>query len=137
MIACETRNAKFAGSGVVCLQRLVILKGLPKTRLKDALDAFNACTGLGLDSQLKVLQALPSLLQNYADDLKGELLAGALQVCASLQSARVQTVSGVAAATLQQLVAAVFDKVGDEDHKAARVRILTPITFPNSSGLRP
>lgn len=103
------------------LQRLVISKGLPKDRLKDALDAFNACTELSLDIQLKILQALPSLLQNYADELKGELLAAALQVCASLQSSRVQTVSGVATATLQQLVAAVFDKVGDEDRKASRI----------------
>ncbi|KAK5123090.1 hypothetical protein LTR85_003287 [Meristemomyces frigidus] len=121
LIACGTRNARFAGSGVTSLQRLVISKGLPRTRLKDALDAFNACTELGLDVQLKVLQALPSLLQNYADELKGELLAGALQVCASLQSSKVQTVSGVAAATLQQLVAAVFEKVGDEDRKASRI----------------
>ncbi|KAK5137373.1 hypothetical protein LTR08_008951 [Meristemomyces frigidus] len=138
LIACETRNAKFAGSGVVCLQRLVISKGLPKTRLQDALDAFNACTGLGLDSQLKVLQALPSLLQNYADELKGELLAGALQVCASLQSAKVQTVSGVAAATLQQLVAAVFDKVGDEDRKGTRIATTSEVPGDGGSiALRP
>ncbi|RMY59756.1 hypothetical protein D0865_01910 [Hortaea werneckii] len=121
LIACETKNAKFAASGINCLQRLVICKGLPKLKLKDALDAFNASAALGLDVQLKVLQALPSLLQNYADDLKDDLLAGALQVCASLQSAKVQTISGVAAATLQQLVTAVFEKVGDEDRRAAQI----------------
>jgi hypothetical protein len=99
----------------------VISKGLPKTRLKDALDAFNACTELGLDLQLKVLQALPSLLQNYSNDLQDGLLASALQVCASLQSAKVQTVSGVATATLQQLVTAVFEKVVDEDRRSSSV----------------
>lgn len=99
----------------------MIAKGLPRTRLKDALDAFNACTQLGLDVQLKVLQALPSLLQNYADELKDELLAGALQVCSSLQSAKVQTISGVATATLQQLVTAVFERVTEEDRKAAHI----------------
>ncbi|KAI7661741.1 hypothetical protein KC322_g17310, partial [Hortaea werneckii] len=121
LIACETKNAKFAASGINCLQRLVICRGLPKVKLKEALDAFNASTALGLDIQLKVLQALPSLLQNYADDLKDDLLAGALQVCASLQSAKVQTISGVAAATLQQLVTAVFEKVSDEDRRAAQI----------------
>ena len=100
---------------MTCLQRLVISRALPKERLNDALEAFNACTGLGLDIQLKILQALPSLLQNYADDLEGDLLSGALEVCSSLQSAKVQTISGVAAATLQQLVTTVFEKVASED----------------------
>ncbi|RMY22523.1 hypothetical protein D0866_11920, partial [Hortaea werneckii] len=35
--------------------------------------------------------------------------------------AKVQTISGVAAATLQQLVTAVFEKVGDEDRRAAQI----------------
>ncbi|KAF2765041.1 hypothetical protein EJ03DRAFT_220635 [Teratosphaeria nubilosa] len=138
LIACETRNTKFASSGVVCLQKLVISKGLPKQRLKDALDAFNACTELGLDLQLKVLQALPSLLQNYAEDLKDDLLASALQVCASLQSTKVPTVSGVASATLQQLVIALFEKVTDEDRKSNSIP--TTAEVPGDDGpisLRP
>ena len=111
---------------------------MPRTRLKDALDAFNACTELGLDVQLRILQALPSLLQNYSDELEGELLASALQVCASLQSAKAQTVSGVAAATLQQLVTAIFERVSDEDRKGTQI----PATYnvPGDGGsiaLRP
>lgn len=121
LLACNTRNAKFAASGVISLQRLVISKGLPKQRLQEALDAFNACTDLGLDVQLKILQALPSLLQNYAAELEGDLLSGALQVCSSLQAAKASTVSGVAAATLQQLVSTVFEKVADEDRNASNV----------------
>lgn len=112
---------------MTCLQRLVISNGLPKTRLKDAVDAFNACTELGLDLQLKVLQALPSLLQNYAEDLVGELLASTLQACTSLQSAKAPTVSGVAAATLQQLVTAVFEKVVEEDRRASSVPTITEV----------
>ncbi|KAK3681519.1 Endocytosis and vacuole integrity protein [Vermiconidia calcicola] len=138
LIACGTRNARFAGSGVTCLQRLIIARGLPKSRLQDALEAFNACTDLGLDIQLKILQALPSLLQNYADDLKGDLLSGALEVCTSLQSAKVQTVSGVAAATLQQLVTSVFEKVVNEDKHARDVQAQNEV--PGDTGpikLRP
>lgn len=122
LIACGTRNARFAGSGITCLQRLVISRGLPTARLQNALEAFNACTDLGLDIQLKVLQALPSLLQNYADDLKADLLSEALEVCSSLQSAKAQTVSGVAAATLQQLVTTVFEKVVSEDRHASEIQ---------------
>ncbi|KAL1306906.1 hypothetical protein AAFC00_005549 [Neodothiora populina] len=115
LLACSTKNPKFASSAANCLQRLVILRGLPKSRLKDVLDAFNACTSLSLDVQLKVLQALPTLAQSYAEDLKGEKLAGALQVCAALQNVKTPTVSGVATATLQQLVVSVFEKVSIED----------------------
>lgn len=138
LLACRTSNSKLAASGVVCLQRLVISKGLPKARLSEALGAFNACSDLGLDIQLKILQALPSLLQNYADDLVGDLLAGALQVCASLQNAKAHTVSGVAAATLQQLVTAVFEKAVIEDSQA--VQVATVAEVPGDDGpvaLRP
>ncbi len=107
---------------MTCLQRLIISRGLPRSRLQETLEALNACTDLGLDLQLKILQALPSLLQNYADDLKGDLLSGALEVCSSLQSAKAQTVSGVAAATLQQLVTSVFEKVGNEDKHPGEVQ---------------
>ncbi|KAH0402727.1 hypothetical protein KCU89_g2854, partial [Aureobasidium melanogenum] len=128
LLACNTQNAKYAGSATVCLQRLVIIRGLPKSRLKDVLNAFNACTSLGLDIQLKVLQALPALAQNYADDLKGDHLAAALQVCAALQNVKAATVSGVAAATLQQLVVSVFDRVAAEDEAGDKFPIVTRIS---------
>jgi hypothetical protein len=132
LIACATRVPKIAGAGVTSLQRLVISKGLPKSRLGEAVEAFHACTDLGLDVQLKVLQALPSLVQNYADDLKGDLLSGALQVCSSLQAAKVQTVSGVAAATLQSLVTTVFERVAVED---ARSKEISPVAeIPGDDG---
>jgi hypothetical protein len=74
---------------------------------------------LGQEIQLKILQALPSLLANYGTDLEGDLLSSALQVCSSLQAAKASTVSGVAAATLQQLVTTVFEKVATEDEASA------------------
>lgn len=96
------------------------------------LDAFNACTSLNLEIQLKVLQALPALAQTYADDLKGDHLAGALQVCAALQNVKTPTVSGVAAATLQQLVVSVFEKVATEDTRSPDAPTVTEI--PSDGG---
>lgn len=72
-------------------------------------------TSAGLDVQLKILQALPSLLQNYASDLQGNLLVTALNICFTLQSSKNAIVSHTSAATLQQLVVSVFDKVVAED----------------------
>lgn len=47
VIACRSRNAKVAGSGINCLQRLVVTKALPKACLKDVLGAFRDCSSLG------------------------------------------------------------------------------------------
>lgn len=74
------------------------------------------------------MQALPALAQNYADDLKGDHLAAALQVCAALQNVKAATVSGVAAATLQQLVVSVFDRVAAEDEAGDKIPIVTRIS---------
>ncbi|KFZ09242.1 hypothetical protein V502_08860 [Pseudogymnoascus sp. VKM F-4520 (FW-2644)] len=115
LIACGTKNAKFTGIAVVCLQRLVVSRGLPRFRLKEVLKAFFEATSSGLDVQLKLLQALPSLLQNYGKDIQGELLASVLNICTILQASKNGIVNNTAAATLQQLVVTVFDKVVTED----------------------
>ncbi|KAH8665989.1 endosomal peripheral membrane protein-like protein [Tricladium varicosporioides] len=121
LIACGTKNAKFTGIAVVCLQRLVVSRALPRSRLREVLEAFREATSAGLDVQLKILQALPSLLQNYADDLKSDFLAAALNICTILQASKNGIVNNTAAATLQQLVVAVFDKVVTEDKIALEV----------------
>ena len=115
LIACSTRNPKFAGSGIVGLQRLVVSNALPKESLTEVLQAFRECSTLALDIQLKVLQALPSLLQNYASSLTGELLVNAFQVCFLLYSSKTAVVSNTAAAALQQLVNSTFEKAALKD----------------------
>jgi hypothetical protein len=65
--------------------------------------------------QLKILQALPPMLQHYAEDLKGESIGKALLICSELQGSKTGIIHSSAAATLQQLVVAIFDKVAVED----------------------
>jgi protein MON2 len=81
------------------------------------LEALSDATSAGLDVQLKILQALPSLLQNYSSDIKEDLLVTALNICFALQSNKNAIVNNTSAATLQQLVVSVFDKVVAEDSK--------------------
>lgn len=119
IIACGTKNAKFTGIAIVCLQRLIIACALPPSKLTQVVEALMQASSAGLDVQLKILQALPSLLQNYAVHLQGDLLVTLLNVCFSLQSSKNAIVNNTAAATLQQLVVAVFDKVVAEDKDAS------------------
>ena len=117
IIACGTKNAKFTAIAIVCLQRLIVARALPRSKLNQVLEALMQASSAGLDVQLKILQALPSLLQNYASDLKGNLLVTALNICFILQSSKNAIVNHTSAATLQQLVVSVFDKVVAEDSK--------------------
>ena len=93
------------------------------------LEALSDATSAGLDVQLKILQALPSLLQNYSSDIKEDLLITALNICFTLQSSKNAIVNNTSAATLQQLVVSVFDKVVAEDSKFPKLcsyrRLLT------------
>ncbi|KAL8729309.1 MAG: hypothetical protein Q9166_004806 [cf. Caloplaca sp. 2 TL-2023] len=109
------RSPKLAASGVNGLLRITVSNGLSPDSLRDVLQAFRDCTTLGLDVQLKVLQALPSLLQNYAENLRGKLLIFAFQVCFALHSSKTGVVSNTAAASLQQLLAFAFENVASED----------------------
>lgn len=122
LLACSTRNPKFAGSGIVGLQRLVVSNALPKETLTEALEAFRECSTLALDIQLKVLQALPSLLQNYSSDLNGKLLITAFQVCFILYTSKTSVVSNTAAAALQQLVNSTLEKAATGEYGPSKDR---------------
>lgn len=115
IIACGTKNAKFTGIAIVCLQRLIVSKALPRSKLSPVLEALREATSAGLDVQLKILQALPSLLQNYSTDIRDDLLVTALNICFILQSSKNAIVNNTSAATLQQLIVSVFEKVVAED----------------------
>lgn len=131
ILACGTRNAKFAGSAVVCLQRLIVANALPRETLEDVLGALRECSTLALDIQLKVLQALPSLLQNYSSSLTGSLLATSFQVCFLLYGSKTAVVSHTAAAALQQLVNSTFEKAAADEQAPWNS---TPVEVPIGDG---
>ncbi|OQE43158.1 hypothetical protein PENCOP_c003G01505 [Penicillium coprophilum] len=133
IIACYTRHAKLAGIGVICLQRLIASRSLPSSRLKDVLGGLKETTSLSLDIQLKILQSLPSLLQYYSNELSGELLANTLEICATLQASKTIAVSSTAAATLQQLVVSIFERVSSEDNLTNDVKHTTTIKVDGQS----
>lgn len=107
--------------------------GLAHETLKDVLDVLRDCTSLAQDIQLKILQVLPSLLQNYAAFLTGELLATALHICFLLHASKAAVISNTAAATLQQLVVSVLGKVVQEDEAAAQVDLVAEVPIEDGS----
>ncbi|KAF2272574.1 uncharacterized protein EI97DRAFT_385458 [Westerdykella ornata] len=75
----------------------------------------------GHDIQLKILQSLPSLLQHYPTEIRGSPLSTVLQICSALQNVKNFAVSNTAAATLQQLVISVYERVVYEDERALEI----------------
>jgi hypothetical protein len=71
----------------------------PQSRLREVLEAFREAANLGVDIQLKILQALPPLLQNYPDELHSTLLGEILLICAILQGSKMGVVNNTAAAS--------------------------------------
>jgi len=132
IIACGTKNAKFTAIAIVCFQRLIVSKALPRSKLHQVLEALREATSAGLDVQLKILQVLPSLVQNYSSDIKGDLLVTALNICFVLQSSKNAIVNNTSAATLQQLVVFVFDKVASEESKESQTRKINVAYFSYS-----
>ncbi|KAF7676888.1 hypothetical protein GT037_005100 [Alternaria burnsii] len=106
------------------------LRNAAETALKDLKSLSNtseAQLSAGHDIQLKILQALPSLVQNYPAEIRSESLSAVLQICSSLQNAKNFAVSNTAAATLQQLVIVVFDRVASEDEKSLEIPTVTEV----------
>ncbi|KAF2094497.1 endosomal peripheral membrane protein-like protein [Rhizodiscina lignyota] len=131
LLACSSKNAKFASSGAGCIQRLAISSSLPKERLKETIDALKECNSISLEVQLKILQTLPALSQNYSTAIRGELLFGLLQTCSALQAAKHIAVSSSAAATLQQLIASLYEGLEDEDSRSLEVPTVAEVPAEN------
>ncbi|KAL9100245.1 MAG: hypothetical protein Q9163_004352 [Psora crenata] len=123
----------FAGNGIAGLQRLIVSNALPQNTLADILDAIRDCATLGLDIQLKVLQALPSLLQNYATSLTGSLLISAFQVSFLLYGNKTAVVSNTAAATLQQLVNSTLEKAAAGQNAASESNLASEVSIGNET----
>ncbi|CAG8622872.1 14264_t:CDS:2, partial [Ambispora leptoticha] len=114
LLACETRHAKLITISIGSIQKLISHHAIPESSVKTILKTLNDIISQGVEVQLKILQTLPPLLNNYST-LTGDLLVEGLLVCFRLQDSKIMAVNNTAAATLRQLVINIFDKVEKED----------------------
>lgn len=112
LISCNTNNARFANLAIPAIHKLIIFNGIGSPDLAEILKSLLEATHLAIDIQLRILQCLPSLMQNYSYMISGQLLLNLLTICASLTSNNKSTVViNTASATLQQLFSNIYDKV--------------------------
>ncbi|CAG8707742.1 6919_t:CDS:2, partial [Racocetra fulgida] len=82
--------------------------------IKTIIKILNDLVFQGVEVQLKILQTIPPLINNY-QSLQGDLLIDALLICFRIQDSKAVVVSNTAAATLRQLVINIFEKILLED----------------------
>lgn len=119
LISCKTGNARFANLGVPAIHKLINSKAIESNDIPEIIKALEEAAHLAIDIQLRILQCLPSLMQNYGPFMKGDILLSLLSLCSSLTSNNKSTVViNTASATLQQLFTGVYDAISvDLAHK--------------------
>ncbi|CAN6609601.1 protein Mon2p [Trichomonascus vanleenenianus] len=120
LMACDTKNPKYCPYAIQSFSVLINNFGLPLDELNHVIEALKETMGLGMEIQLKILQCLNPLMQNYGAYIYDLAIANLLETCAYLQGQnRDDVVSNTAFATQRQLITLVFDKVDEADQGAA------------------
>ncbi|GAN02041.1 protein MON2 homolog isoform X3 [Mucor ambiguus] len=114
VLACETKQVKLVTIAIGCIQKLISFHAIPETSVRTILRTLTDISTHGVEIQLKILQTVLPLLNNYRS-VHDDILAEALLICFRLQDSKIVVVNNTAAATLRQLVIFVFDKVAKED----------------------
>lgn len=111
VLALETGNGKQMAIALKALLRLVSTGLLTPEHVSRILGAFKKTdiSSLPMETQLKVLQAMPAILQSYATSDRELKLVLAITCGLSYSSDIV--VHNTASATLQQLVTSLFEKL--------------------------
>lgn len=68
-----------------------------------------------MEIQLKILQTLPLLVQNYVADIHGDAMPKVLATVSILLNSKLLPVVSTASATIQQLVTALYEHLKSED----------------------
>ncbi|KAI8636873.1 hypothetical protein BD408DRAFT_396694 [Parasitella parasitica] len=116
VLACETKQVKLVAIAIGCIQKLISFHAIPETSVRTVLRTLTDISVHGVEIQLKILQTVLPLLNNYRS-VHDDILAEALLICFRLQDSKIVVVNNTAAATLRQLVIFVFDKVAKEDNQ--------------------
>ncbi|KAK6203232.1 uncharacterized protein RJT21DRAFT_104330 [Scheffersomyces amazonensis] len=125
--ACKSGTAKLITLSIPVIHKLVMAEIIPPESLSDLVNGLQEASHLAIDIQLRILQCLPALMQNYHEFFTGPLLIKLLTVCSNLTANNKSTVViNTASATLQQLFSNIFDLTPlDKVQESEKVHSLT------------
>lgn len=116
IISLLNSNVKFATISIPVLHRLINFHLIPETKIPELLTSLGEASNLAIDIQLRTLQCLPSVMQTYKKQMRGELLLKLLSICSNLTTSNKPTVViNTASATLQQLFTFIYDDYNNKE----------------------
>lgn len=107
ILACSSGNSKLINQYFPILTKLIVSSIVPADKIENVLVGLEESISIGTDIQLRIIQCLPSLMQNY--NIEGKNFLKLLDICSSLTNNRSLVVNNTASATLQQLFSDFFD----------------------------
>lgn len=112
--ACRSANAKLVAPALAAVNRLASSGLIPPESVPSLLLALVETTSLAAEVQLRTLQCLPAIMQNYP--VLGPSLLQVLSICVSLSTPnRAPMVANTAAATVQQVFGYLYENVKNDD----------------------
>ncbi|KAK4923201.1 Endocytosis and vacuole integrity protein [Elasticomyces elasticus] len=111
LLALQSQNAKLASTAATGMQRLVSYSAIPTGRVEDVLTSLESGVKLSTEVQLKILQTLPALVQQY--DLHGQNFFRVLNLSAGIVNSKDTVAVGIASASLQQLILGAIETPDD------------------------
>lgn len=107
----SSSNPKLVTIAILALNRLAAIAAFTNDTLPLLLDGFLEASHMATDIQLRILQCLPQVMQNYISLVRGQLLAKILEICTGLTAAnKPAVVINTASATLQQLFGYIYER---------------------------
>lgn len=106
-----SNNTKLVAIAILAINRLVGTTAVSEGSLGPLLDGFLEASLLATDIQLRILQCLPPLMQNYMLYVHGSLLVRVLRIACGLTAAnKPAVVINTASATLQQIFCYIYER---------------------------
>eukprot|EP00040_Diaphanoeca_grandis_P018250 m.95863 g.95863 ORF g.95863 m.95863 type:complete len:1511 (+) comp26850_c1_seq1:214-4746(+) len=116
----EIKHPRVVQLSTNCLHRLITNNAMLPATTVPTLDILSKLIDAGLE-ELKILQCILALVTNPLA-LRGELLCKGISLCFKLKGNKDPQTAAIAAATLRQIVTAIFERVEVEDRLAETSR---------------
>lgn len=130
LLCFHTKETKLVSFALTALNKLVVSKAISFTKIDEIIAVLQDLTYMSTEVQLKILQILPTLFENYSMDINDESLSNILYVCTLLQnSTKSPVVVNTAKATFSQMIGTVFEKVKQEKELLVSKKITGPARY--------
>ncbi|EDQ89355.1 uncharacterized protein MONBRDRAFT_32420 [Monosiga brevicollis MX1] len=113
----ETKNPRVVQLSMACIHRMIDTDAIDHESKLVVLERLQQLASTGQE-EIKILQCVLSLVTT-SPDIRGDDLAQAVALCFRLHFVKDVMTAAIAAASLRQLVAAVFERVAAEDRNAS------------------